>query len=154
MQRKLYNHLTSILFEKHYGCVFCFTERCFPESNEVPCRRSENMACWREQRLVGGEKAMWSKFEGSVWLVARCETKRHHAAVGWTQCSFFALAIMRSIYGTCAIYVYKIFSWTETHENPHIYVYYDPIQYMNNFMMLSCERSVRIYKKNHCLCRI
>ena len=120
MQRKLYNHLTSILFEKHYGCVFCFTERCFPESNEVPCRRSENMACWREQRLVGGEKAMWSKFEGSVWLVARCETKRHHAAVGWTQCSFFAMAIMRSIYGTCAIYVYKIFqldwnTWTPTY---------------------------------------
>ena len=120
VQRKLYNHLTSILFEKHYGCVFCFTERCFPESNEVPGRRSENMACWREQRLVGGEKAMWCKFEGSVWLVARCEPKRHHAAVGWTQCSFFAMAIMRSIYGTCAIYVYKIFqldwnTWTPTY---------------------------------------
>ena len=41
----------------------------------------------------------------------------------------------------------KYFSWTETHEHPHIYVYYDPIQYMNNFMMLSCERSVTIYTK-------
>jgi hypothetical protein len=40
--------------------------------------------------------------------------------VGWTQCSFFAMAIMRSIYGTCAIYVYKIFqldwnTWTPTY---------------------------------------
>ena len=160
MQRKLYNHLTSILYEKHihmrvlFHCEMCFSQN--PMRYQVEDQKlwliDESTGWWEEKKYV---VIVWRKplTSCTMWtLQTSCSSGLNPV---FLLCNGNNSNIYIYICKTCAIYVYKEFqldwnTWTPT----YICILRSHIQYMNKCMMLSCDRSVcHNIHKYHCRCR-
>ena len=133
MQRKLYNHLTSILYEKHihmrvlFHCEMCFSQN--PMRYQVEDQKlwliDESTGWWEEKKYV---VIVWRKplTSCTMWtLQTSCSSGLNPV---FLLCNGNNSNIYIYIYAKHVQFMFtKNFSWIETHEHPHIYVSYDHI---------------------------